>query len=616
MNPGPASPPAAPFGRLVLDAVRLGARGAKGPLVLVVAVTLVGAVVPTAVAWLTSVIIDQLAGDGVMPAGRAWTVCLALAGASLVAALLPLVTEYAEAEFGRRVGLVAQDELYRALDRFGGLARFEDPAFHNRLAVAQASGGAIPGHVIGSGLRVGQALIGAVSFVVTIALMVGWLVVFLVAAAVPMLLAELRLARHLAALTYRVETLERRERFFASLICDLRAAKEVRLFRLGPWLRGRVRRDREAINAGQRALDRRRLAVLGWLRLLSSVTALAGLLWTVNLALRGELSTGDIAMFLAAVAGVQGALAVIASSTASMRRHTLLFGHYRAVVTAPADLAVPATPRPLPPLHDGIELRDVWFRYGEDQPWVLRGVDLTIPKGSSLALVGSNGAGKSTLVKLLCRFYDPQRGSIRWDGVDLRDVPPADLRDRMAVIFQDFMQYELSAAENIGVGDLTRASDPAAVPAAAGRAGIHDVLAALPDGYRTMLSRSFEDGDPDHGTGGSGVLLSGGQWQRVALARALVRQPRDLALFDEPSSGLDPRAEHDLYRDLYTNRLAGTLVTVTHRLGSVRRADLVAVMDRGTVVECGDHDTLVARPGWYATMFGLQADSYRAGAGR
>jgi ATP-binding cassette, subfamily B, bacterial len=616
MMPGPsaATEPPAAFGRLVLDAVRLGIRGAKGPLFLVATVTLVGAVVPATVAWLTSVIIDQLAGGGVLPASRTWTVCLALAGASLVAALLPFINEYAEAEFGRRVGLVAQDELYQALDRLSGLARFEDPAFHNRLAVAQASGGAIPGQVIGSGLRGGQALIGAISFVVTIAVMVGWLVVFLVAAAVPMLLAELRLARHLAALTYRVETLERRERFFASLICDLRAAKEVRLFRLGPWLRDRVRRDREAINAGQRALDRRRLAVLGWLRLLSSATALAGLLWTVNAALRGELSPGDVAMFLAAVAGVQGALATIATSTASMRRHTLLFGHYRAVVTAPADLPVPAAPRPLPPLRDGIELRDVWFRYGEDQPWVLRGVNLTIPKGHSVAVVGPNGAGKSTLVKLLCRFYDPQRGSIRWDGVDLRDVAPADLRDRMAVIFQDFMQYDLTAEENIAVGDLTRAADPAAVPAAADRARIHDALAALPDGYRTMLSRSFHGGDLDREP--DGVLLSGGQWQRMALARALLRQPRDLALFDEPSSALDPRTEHDLYRDLYANRLAGTLITVTHRLGAVSRADLVAVMDRGAVVEYGDHDTLLARDGWYATMFGLQADSYRARAGQ
>jgi ATP-binding cassette subfamily B protein len=307
------------------------------------------------------------------------------------------------------------------------------------------------------------------------------------------------------------------------------------------------------------------------------------------------------------VAAVQGGLAGIAVMVAVAHQHLMLFGHYLEVTTRAPDLPVPQAPLPAGPLTRGVELRDVWFRYSPQHDWVLRGVNLTLPAGGTVALVGDNGAGKSTIVKLLCRFYDPERGSVLWDGTDIRELSPEELRVRLSGIFQDFMRYDLPAGENIGLGDVRHVDDTARIRDAAARAGIDETLAALPRGYDTMLSRTFtEDGAADD----DGVELSGGQWQRVGLARGLLRRDADLLILDEPSSGLDPEAEHEVHRLLLEHREGRTALLVSHRLNAVRGADLIVVLRGGEVVEQGDHDELMRAGGRYATLFRRQAEGY------
>jgi ATP-binding cassette subfamily B protein len=290
-----------------------------------------------------------------------------------------------------------------------------------------------------------------------------------------------------------------------------------------------------------------------------------------------------------------------------------MLDHYVAVTQAGPDLPIPADPRPLPRLSQGIRFTNVWFRYSDDHPWILRGLDLFIPAGKAVAIVGLNGAGKSTLVKLLCRFYDPERGSITWDGVDLRLVRPEDLRQRLTGVFQDHMSYDMSAADNISIGFVAAREDEARIRGAAQRAGIDDKLSSLPRGYDTLLSRMFfseEDRDDPE----TGVQLSGGQWQRTALARAMFRGYRDLMILDEPSASLDPEAEADMHARIRRQRDGATSVLISHRLNTVRDADHIIVLEHGTIVESGPHHELMAAGGRYAGLFRLQAQGYAEAA--
>ncbi|MEV0135810.1 ABC transporter ATP-binding protein [Dactylosporangium sp. NPDC050688] len=571
-----------------------------------VAARLLAGALPAVAAWLTKVAIDRVVAGGASEA--VLPVAGALAAAGLLAALGPPVMRYTQAELGRAVAVVAKDRLYAAVGRFTLLRTLEDPAFRDRLRLAEQAGNGGPGQVVDSVLGVAQSVVTLAGMAGALVVVSPWLAAGLVAAAVPALVAELRLSRRRAALTYTLSPAERRELFYSDLLTDLSAAKEIRLFGAGPLLRHRMLAELRTVNAGHRRLDRTELGSQVGLAALSALLAGAAVIWTLVAAAGGSLSAGDVGAVILAVAGVQAALSGGVQYLALAHHAGLLFDHYRELLATPPDAT--AAPGSAPRDEErGIVLDDVWFRYGDDQPWVLQGVTAAIPPGSAVALVGENGSGKSTLVKLLCRFYDPTRGAIRWDGTDLRDLPADELRRRIAAVFQDFMSYELTAAENIALGDTDGRTaldtDPARLADPARQAGIHDTLLDLPGGYDTLLSRTFVDYDrPD------GVLLSGGQWQRLALARALLRGRRDLLILDEPSSGLDAEAEHRIHRAITAHRAGRTSVLISHRLNTVRDADRILVLAGGRITETGTHDELMAAGGRYAGLFRLQASGY------
>jgi ATP-binding cassette subfamily B protein len=571
-------------------------------------VTGLGAAAPVVTAWLSKVLLDRLAGGGTTVS--AVLPCAAgLAVAGLLTGVLPHAIRYATAELERQTAVDALSGLYAAVDRLPGVARLEDPGFQDRLRLAEQASRSGPGRLVTCTLGVAQALFGIVGFAVALVVLSPVMAAVVLLAAVPVLRVHLTLSAEQAAVLWRTGHSQRREMFYARLLTMPNVAKEVRLFGLGGFFRGRMLDELTGVNAEHRTLGARQLRRHAALALLSAAVAAGGLLWMVVEAAGGRATVGDVALFVAAVAGVQAGLAGAVQNAAGAHQALSLFDHYRAVVATEPDLVVPDRPAPVPVLRRGIELRDVWFRYRPDQPWVLRGVTLTVPCGQTLALVGLNGAGKSTLVKLLCRFYDPTRGTIRWDGVDLRELDPVLLRERIGAVFQDFAEYDLSAAENVAVGELAALDDRARIEAAAQRAGVHETLHRLPRGYDTLLTKLFVRGtrsdDPQHG-----VVLSGGQWQRVALARALLRDGRDLMILDEPSAGLDARAEHEVHAALREYRHGRTSVLISHRLSAVRHADRVVVLAGGEVVEDGTHAELMAVGGRYAELFEIQARGY------
>ena len=568
-------------------------------------VTTAGVAAPVAAAWLTKLILDRVTRPPVT-ASAVLGLALGLAATAASTAVLPQFGRYLQARLDRRAGLLAQDRLYAAVGRLQGLRNFEDPRFLDRLRMAQQAENA-PALVFDSTLGLLSSAAIAVSFVISLAALSPMMTVALLGSAVPALGAQLWLARRQASAYWEISPRQRREMFYATLLTDVQAAKEIRLFGAGGFLRSRMRAERLAAHSVEDRLDRRTLAVHGGLALTAAAVAGAGLLWAVRAAAEGRLSAGDVTMFIASVGGVQATLGRGISDAARVQQSLLLFAHHAAVRRHPPDLPSATPARAVPPLRRGIELRDVWFRYGPTHPWALRGVDLVIPSGGSVALVGRNGSGKSTLVKLLCRFYDPTRGAVLWDGVDIREFSVEELRARLSVVFQDYMNYDLSAAENIALADVVGERELRRVEEAAHSAGIHPVISGLSHGYSTQLTRIFTgESGPD-----AGVVLSGGQWQRVALARALAKGGPDLLILDEPSSGLDPEAEQQIHTRLGRHREGRTSLLISHRLSAVRDADRIVVLADGAVAETGHHDSLLATGGVYAGLFTLQARGYR-----
>lgn len=588
-------------------ALSLGFESAGYKLITYIVLDLASGAIPVAVGWLSKIIFDDLSRGASVQTLVTLAVGLALAG--VVQAVIPHILEYLRAELERATGTLAQGRLFSSLALFVGLGPFENPSFLDKLRLAKQSGRSAPGAILQGSLGAVRSGITITGFLGSLFVLAPLMSAFIVAFALPVLIAEIALSRRRANMLWRITPRERREIFFDQMLSNVDAAKEIRLFGTGSFLLGRMQHERRAADDAKRSVDRHELFVQSLLAFLGALVAGVGLIWAIHAAMSGVLTMGDVAIFVAAVAGVQTSVAQLAASIAKAHQALVMFRHYQEVSSAEPDLERAPDPLPVPCLTDALELRDVWFRYSDDQPWVLKGVDLVIPQGRSLALVGLNGAGKSTLIKLLCRFYDPTRGVILWDGVDIRNFAPEELRQKMSAVFQDFMHYDLTARENILLGDLSAMEDPTRVVEAARKAGVHRTIAAFPLGYDTLVTRTFFAGS-DNDDAISGVLLSGGQMQRLALARALVRDRRDFLILDEPAAGLDAEAEYELHSQLRDFRQGRTSLLISHRLGSVREADQIAVLSDGCIVEQGAHLALMAGSGVYSRLFSVQAAGY------
>ncbi|MHA6759923.1 ABC transporter ATP-binding protein [Streptacidiphilus sp. PAMC 29251] len=579
--------------------------------VLLLANALLSGVTPVVAAWLTKGLLDRLTHHGGPPVAVS---AMALAVLGAVGAVAAQVDRYASRESGRRISIRTQAELFTAVSRLDGLAEVEDPGYRDRLQLALQSSQTGPQELVSALLGIGQSALTVLGMAGVLLAFSPTIALVVLCSAVPALVGQLRLARRRTDLYLANSPLVRRQLFFMALLTDLRAAKEIRLFGLGHFFRDRLLRDLGAAQQGERGMDRAALRVDGLLAGLGAAIAGSALVVAALRIGAGHGSIGEISVVTAALAVVQGGIASIAQQTAGLGQTAALLRHYFRLTAPPADRP---SSRPVPPQTGEVELRDVWFQYAPGHPWVLKGLDLTIAPGESVALVGLNGAGKSTVVKLLCRLYRPTRGTVRWNGVDIQELDGDELRGRIGAVFQDFMEYDLTVAENIALGDLGALHDRPRIRAAAEAAGFHTVAEALPDGYDTQLSRIFfptrgatsEDGGPGPAQQ-AGVLLSGGQWQRLALARALLRSGSELLILDEPSSGLDPAAEAEIHHSLRGLRAGRSSLLISHRLGAVRGADRIVVLADGVVAEQGSHRELLALDGIYAELFRTQAEGY------
>jgi ATP-binding cassette subfamily B protein len=313
------------------------------------------------------------------------------------------------------------------------------------------------------------------------------------------------------------------------------------------------------------------------------------------------LTLGTLTFLAGAFSRSRAYIEKILSSVSEMSEQTLYLKDLFDFFEMQPQISSPADPVPAPrPIREGFRFENVAFAYPGATRTVLHDIDLRIAKGEKIALIGANGAGKTTLVKLLSRLYEPTRGRILLDGVDLRDYAVEDLRREIGVIFQDYMRYDLLVKENIGFGNLDRLTDRSAIETAARKGQAAEMIARLPENYEQVIGRRFD----------GGVNLSGGEWQKIALARAYMRDAQVLIL-DEPTATLDARAEYEVFLRFAELTQGRTSVLISHRFSTVRMADRILVLSGGEISEQGSHQELVGAGGLYAELFELQAAGYR-----
>ena len=502
--------------------------------------------------------------------------------------------------FVRRVQLEAERRLLAQASKVD-IGHFDNSDWHDRLARAKRDVSWRPGDLTWSVLGLSGNIVTIVLMASLLASLHYVLVVLALAAAALSLILERRVNSQLYEFFYK-ETPEEREReYLADLLVQPRTTKEIRAYVLSDYLLGRHRdRSEELFRLRERMYrSGTRISLLtGFVT--GTALALAYLFLAVQGA-SGAIGPGGVVLVIGAFTSVSQTLGNISSTFVAVDQHTTFLDDYFSFLSVGALVPVPDHPKVLPAaLDDGIEFDNVAFSYPGGTEPAVDGLNLRIRNGELIALVGENGAGKSTLVKLLLRFYDPSHGSVRVGGVDLKDLDPVELRNRIGVLFQDYASYELTVRENVLMGRPDVTPDDERVMAALRNSRSEWLVKKMPNGLDSKVGRLFEGGHD----------LSGGEWQRLALARIMYRNA-DIWILDEPTSSLDPEAEAGIFAELKENLRGRIGIVISHRFSTVRIADRIAVIDGGRVTEIGSHDELLAAGGRYSRLFELQAAGYR-----
>ena len=521
---------------------------------------------------------------------------LVLALATAVTGALTILAAQQQRVLGEVVSRATWERVFETTSAVG-LDHYESAGFYDRVMRVHTGALFRPTELVSALVGLVGGVAGLVVLTVTLAYLQPILAVLLFAGGVPMWLASRRGSR--IEFEFAVATTEnmRQREYLADLLTGRDAAKEVRAYDLSPTFQHKWRELYAVYLADLRAKVglRTRLALIGTaVSAFVTIATIALLVWLVE---HHHLSLTDAGAAILAIRLLAGRLQSTVGGISKLFECSLFLRDLQDFFLL---RPTPATGKPTPPVaFPGIKAMGMSFRYPGTHNDVLHDVDLEVAPGQVVALVGENGSGKTTIAKLLAQLYTPTRGVLLWGEVSAKEYEPAALRSQIAVLFQDYMRYQLTATQNIGSGRADLLDNDAAVRAAAVASGADEFLQRLPNGYDTVLSRAFRGGRD----------LSLGQWQRVALARAFLRDAQFIIL-DEPTASLDARAEAALFasiRELFRDR---SVLLIAHRFSSVRTADHIYVLHDGRVAEHGDHQSLMAKGGRYAELFDLQARQY------
>jgi ATP-binding cassette subfamily B protein len=559
---------------------------------------------PLVTLYLTKLAVDSITGalayDSIL-GFKSVTVLIALLG---MATLLEAAANSVNQFINLVQGTALTDRMYDIMHAKStelDLEYYESAQYYDSLHQAQQETPARPARVLNN---VRYLIQNSISVVVVGGLLV-WLhwglVVVLLLAAIPGVLVRIRYARKMHTWQSQKTPVERKAAYLSWMLTQEAYAKEIRVFGLGSLFMDRFRRlQSELFTEKLKLVKKKTLA-----ELLSMITAICvsfGLLGYLAMrTIKGFMSLGDLVMFYAAVQRGQALLRQVFNGLGDLYEDNLFLGHLYRFLELKPKLQEATNPQCFGrPLRSGIVFDRVTFRYPQNEHCILDDVSLTIRPGEHVALVGENGAGKTTWVKLLCRLYDPTSGAILLDGIDLKQYASKDLRRNITVVFQDFGRYQLTARENIWLGNINVPPDGKYLEPAVHKAGVHPVISQLAHGYDTVLGKWFAGGQE----------LSAGEWQKIAIARAFLHDG-EIIILDEPSSSLDAQAEYEFFERFHQLVRGKTAILISHRLSTVKMVDRIYVLDRGRIAEFGSHNELIKKGRIYSRMFETQAQKYR-----
>lgn len=571
-----------------------------------ISLTILAGVLPAIAAYLGQLIVDKVLAsiDIYQQYGSVdyWPAIQLLMLEGLVIALIAAASR----------GLAAQQSLLRAMmgQRVNvmilekaqtlSLAQFEDSEFYDKLTRARREASTRPLALVNKTFSLLQNSIALFSFAILLIQFSPWALLMLFIAALPVFISEAKFSGDAFHLSRWRSPELRRQMYLETVLAREDSIKEVKLFGLGPLLLDKYKQIFNTIFGAERRLIIRRDLWGFLLGLLGTLAFYAAYAWIVVDTIQGLITLGQMTMYLLVFKQGQTAISTNLTAISGMYEDNLYLSNLYEYLEQPveAELGV-ATEGPEP--QDGIRFEKVSFIYPGAQSFALKNISLHLLPGESLALVGDNGSGKTTLIKLMTRLYQPTEGRIFLDGLDINEWCPKRLRERIGVIFQDFVRYQFLVGENLGAGDVNAFYDEERWQKA-GELGLADgFIQELPNTYHTQLGRWFKGGQE----------LSGGQWQKIALGRAFMRSGADILVLDEPTAAMDAEAEAQVFEHFRTHAEERMVILISHRFSSVRMADKIVLLRHGEILEHGNHTSLMAQDGRYAELFHLQARGYQ-----
>jgi len=538
-----------------------------------------------------------------------WLPVVLQLGAALASSLLSTFSNTVQQLLQEQVANRVQLDILKKANTLD-LSFFENPESYDKIRQAANQSSYQPVTMISQTFDLGRTIVTLLTLIFLLLHLAWWLAIVALIVPIPAFFSSTRYGWRGYQLMRRQSPERRLMAYFVTLMTTDTYNKEIKLFNLGDFFTGKFwRLATDLYKQDKKLLLRRYFTNFAWSGL--TIVANSAIYFYIALqAVLGRISLGGLTLYTQTAVQVGQNFQGLLNGISSTYENTLYVNTLFEFLEYSPRIVPPPNPRPLDSAVEveglGIEFRDVSFTYPGKDPETqaaLKHVSFTIRAGEAIALVGRNGAGKTTLVKLLTRLYDPDEGEILIGGRNIKEYDLRELREQVGVIFQDYVNYYMTAQENIGVGRVDKIEQRELVMSAARKSGANAVIEQLPHGYDTMLGRWFKDLKES-------TQLSGGEWQKIALARAFMRDARILVL-DEPTSALDAQAEHEVFTHFRQLTEGKTAVFISHRFSTVRLADRIFVIENGSIRESGSHRELIALHGRYAELFDLQAEAYR-----